>query len=136
MTRSTSDVAVCCSNDSVSSRVRCCSASNSRTFSIAITALVGESRDQLDLLVGKGPNLGTRQGQDTHRDALAQQRDAEHRAVGTQLLRLLKGVIRIDFERHGYERFCPQAGPAPVHVPRPAVIGCTCVVSARVPESP
>ncbi len=38
MTRSTSEVAVCCSNDSVSSRVRCCSASNSRTFSIAITA--------------------------------------------------------------------------------------------------
>ena len=38
MTCSTSDVAVCCSSDSVSSRVRCCSASNSRTFSIAITA--------------------------------------------------------------------------------------------------
>ena len=38
MTRSTSDVAVCCSNDSESSRVRACSASNSRTFSIAITA--------------------------------------------------------------------------------------------------
>src|SRR3984893_9320582 len=33
-----SAVAVCCSRDSVSSRVRCCSASNSRTFSIAITA--------------------------------------------------------------------------------------------------
>ena len=38
MTFSTSDVAVCCSNASESSRVRCCSASNSRTFSIAITA--------------------------------------------------------------------------------------------------
>ena len=38
MTWSTSDVAVCCSSDSVSSRVRCCSASNSRVFSIAITA--------------------------------------------------------------------------------------------------
>ena len=38
ITRSTSDVAVCCSSDSHSSRVRCCSASNSRTFSIAITA--------------------------------------------------------------------------------------------------
>ena len=38
MTRSTSAVAVCCSSDSVSSRVRCCSASNSRTFSMAITA--------------------------------------------------------------------------------------------------
>ena len=34
----TSDVAVCCSSDSESSRVRCCSASNSRTFSMAMTA--------------------------------------------------------------------------------------------------
>ena len=38
MTLSTSAVAVCCWSASVSSRVRCCSASNSRTFSIAITA--------------------------------------------------------------------------------------------------
>ena len=38
MTRSTSEVAVCCSSASDSSRVRACSASNSRTFSIAITA--------------------------------------------------------------------------------------------------
>ena len=38
MTRSTSDVAVCCSSDSVSSRVRCCSASNNRTFSMAMAA--------------------------------------------------------------------------------------------------
>jgi hypothetical protein len=38
MTLSTSDVAVCCSSDSVSSRVRACTSSNSRTFSIAITA--------------------------------------------------------------------------------------------------
>jgi hypothetical protein len=38
ITPSTSAVAVCCSSASESSRVRCCSASNSRTFSIAITA--------------------------------------------------------------------------------------------------
>ena len=38
MTCSTSELAVCCSNDLVSSCVRCCSASNSLTFSIAITA--------------------------------------------------------------------------------------------------
>ena len=38
MTLSTSDVAVCCSSDLVSSRVRCCSASNKRTFSMAMTA--------------------------------------------------------------------------------------------------
>jgi hypothetical protein len=38
MTPSTSDVAVCCSSASLSSRVRACTSSNSRTFSIAITA--------------------------------------------------------------------------------------------------
>ena len=38
MTLSTSEVAVCCSNASVSSRVRCCSASNSRTLSMAMAA--------------------------------------------------------------------------------------------------
>jgi hypothetical protein len=38
MTLRTSDVAVCYSSDSVSSRVRCCSAANNRTFSIAIAA--------------------------------------------------------------------------------------------------
>src|SRR5262249_40359310 len=37
-TLSTSDVAVCCSKDSESSRVRACTSSNSRTFSMAITA--------------------------------------------------------------------------------------------------
>ena len=38
MTFSTSEVAVCCSSASVESRVRACTSSNSRTFSIAITA--------------------------------------------------------------------------------------------------
>ena len=38
MTRSTSEVAVCCSSASLSSRVRACTSSNSRTFSMAITA--------------------------------------------------------------------------------------------------
>jgi hypothetical protein len=38
MTSSTFDVAVCCSSDSVSSCVRSCSASNSRTFWIAMIA--------------------------------------------------------------------------------------------------
>ena len=38
MTLSTSEVAVCCSSASVSSLVRACTSSNSRTFSTAITA--------------------------------------------------------------------------------------------------
>src|SRR4051812_6524351 len=38
MTWSTSEVAICCSRDSLSSSVRACTSSNSRTFSIAMTA--------------------------------------------------------------------------------------------------
>jgi len=38
MTCNTSEVAVCCSSASDNSRVRACTSSNSRTFSIAITA--------------------------------------------------------------------------------------------------
>ena len=38
MTWRTSEVAVCCSSASESSRVRACTSSNSRTFSMAITA--------------------------------------------------------------------------------------------------
>ena len=53
MTCSTSDVAVCCSSDSVSSRVRCCSASNSRTFSIAMTAWSAKVGNQIDLLLAR-----------------------------------------------------------------------------------
>ena len=38
MTWSTSEVAVCCSSDSVNSFVRACTSANNRAFSIAITA--------------------------------------------------------------------------------------------------
>ena len=38
MTLKTSEVAVCCSNASVNSVVRACTSSNSRVFSMAITA--------------------------------------------------------------------------------------------------
>ena len=41
--------------DCVSSRVRACTSSNSRTFSIAITAWSAKVCDQLDLLVGERP---------------------------------------------------------------------------------
>ena len=52
-----SAVAVCCSSASASSRVRCCS-SNSRTFSIAITAWSAKVVDQLDLLFGERAHRG------------------------------------------------------------------------------
>ena len=51
MILSTSAVAVCCCKDSDRSRVRACTSSNRRTFSIAITAWSAKVVDQLDLLV-------------------------------------------------------------------------------------
>ena len=53
ITLSTSLVAVWYSSDSVSSRVRACTSSNSRAFSMAITAWSAKVVDQLDLLVGE-----------------------------------------------------------------------------------
>ena len=49
MTFSTSAVAVCCCSASVRSRVRACTSSNSRTFSIAITAGSAKVCKKLDL---------------------------------------------------------------------------------------
>src|SRR6266478_5879022 len=70
MTCSTSEVAVCCSSDSVRSRVRACTSSNSRTFSMAITGLVGEGLDQLDLPLAEGPRLRSYHRQDADDNAL------------------------------------------------------------------
>ena len=53
ITLSTSAVAVCCWKDSARSRVRVCTSSNKRTFSIAITAWSAKFRNQLDLLFGE-----------------------------------------------------------------------------------
>ena len=49
MTFSTSAVAVCCCSASARSRVRACTSSNSRTFSIAITAWSAKVCNELDL---------------------------------------------------------------------------------------
>ena len=57
MTFSTSQVAVCCSSNSVRSSVRWRSSFSSRVFSMAMTACAAKFCDQLDLLVGKGPDL-------------------------------------------------------------------------------
>ena len=53
MTRRISPVAVCCSSASVTSRLRAWTSSNSRTFSMAMTAWSAKSLQQLDLLIGK-----------------------------------------------------------------------------------
>ena len=57
MTLSTSDVAVCCSSDSVRSSVRWRNSFSSRVFSMAMTAWAAKFLHQLDLLIGEGPDL-------------------------------------------------------------------------------
>ena len=64
MTCSTSEVAVCCSNDSVSSAVRWLrsvvrwrSSFSSRAFSMAMAAWAAKLCNQRDLLVGKGTHF-------------------------------------------------------------------------------
>ena len=60
MTFSTSEVAVCCSSASDSSRVRACTSSNSRTFSIAITAWSAKVVASSICFVGEGPHRAAR----------------------------------------------------------------------------
>ena len=57
--------------------------------------LVGEGRDQLDLLVGERPHLGARQRENADRHAFAQHRNAEHGAKTAQLLRFGERVFRV-----------------------------------------
>src|SRR5262249_53906762 len=57
--------------------------------------LVSESRYQLDLLFGERPDLRARQCQNADRDAFAQHRHAEDRAVAAQPLGLCPGVVRV-----------------------------------------
>src|SRR6266404_4273365 len=100
------------SSESESSLVRSCTCSNIRTLPMAITAvrldlieqsdifdrdrcLVGKSRDQFDLLLGKRTRLRARQGDYADRNALAQHRNGEHSAETTQSLRFGKGVVGV-----------------------------------------
>src|SRR6516225_7769596 len=68
--------------------------SNSRTFSID-RGLIGEGRDQLDLLVGERLYFRARQGEHADRNTLAQHWDAESCAVNSQPLCFDQGVFWI-----------------------------------------
>ena len=57
ITPNTSEVAVCCSSDSLKSSVRWRSSLSSRVFSMAMTAWAAKFCDQLDLFVGERPHL-------------------------------------------------------------------------------
>ena len=80
MTLSTSDVAVCCSSDSESSRVRACTSSNSRTLPIAITAWSAKVCSRAICLSLNGRTSVRRSTIDADALAFAQQWHAQHGA--------------------------------------------------------
>ena len=78
--RLTSPSASSSSTERASSRVRACTSSNRRTFSIAITRLIGELLQQLFLGLRHGSSLGPADDDDAERLALAQHRHTQHAA--------------------------------------------------------
>ena len=90
MTCSTSEVAVCCSSDSRKlARARLHLVEQPHVLD-RDHRLVGEGRDQLDLLVGERPHLGARQHDHADRNALAQERHAKDGAVAAKSLSFLR----------------------------------------------
>ena len=87
MTLKTSEVAVCCSSASVSSRVRACTSSNSRVFSMAITAWSAKVVTRSISLAVNGSTVRCTSPMTPIGVALAQQRDAEHAAIVSNPLR-------------------------------------------------
>ncbi len=81
MTRSTSEVAVCCSSDFGELGGARLHLVEQPHVLDRDHRLVGKGGDQLDLPVGERPNLVTRQDDHADRAAFAQQRNAENGPV-------------------------------------------------------
>src|SRR5262249_39384526 len=94
MTSSTLEVAVCCSSDSLSSRVRCCSASNSRTFSMAITAWSAKVFDQLDLVIRERFDFSLQNGDGPQKRLFTEHRNCHRGAVALLFDQIGKFIIR------------------------------------------
>ena len=85
MTLSTSEVAVCCSSDSVRSSVRWRSSLSSRVFSMAMTACAAKFCHQLDLLVGERSHLLAVDGNGANQIAFLEHRHDHQRPVPPSL---------------------------------------------------
>ena len=136
MTFSTSDVAVCCSSASVSSAVRACTSSNSRTFSIAITAWSAKVFSKLDLLVGERPHGSVRADARSRRSALPSRSSgrARWRAVAgrrCQLRRLVFGIGRAR-QAHGRSRLLEHGAARDWSRSIGAIGACACTRRAPV----
>src|SRR5215831_11298383 len=85
ITRSTSDVAVCCSSASDSSRVRCCSASNNRTFPDRNHRLISERLQQRNLALRELSSVGSCNRDRSNWVAIKQQRHCHDASIGYRL---------------------------------------------------
>ena len=136
MTCSTSDVAVCCSSASVSSRVRACTSSNSRTFSIAITAWSAKVVTSSICLSVKGhtevrPRPKTPIGVPSRSSGTP-----SHGAIAAELLCLAQLVLRIGMNiEHLYDGL-PSSKARPITLPRPGLNGVRSNSSLTFVEKP
>ena len=113
MTRNTSEVAVCCSKASVSSRVRACSASNRRAFSIAISAWsakVVTSSICFSVNGSTTPRISTMTRSPCPRAA----RNSEQRTIAAAVTGLAQGVFGLG-ERVDYMNRAPLERDAAAH---------------------
>ena len=109
MTLSTSAVAVCCCRDSLRSSVRWRTSSNSRTFSIAITAWSAKVVTRSICFCVNGSHALSGENDNADRFVLAQQRHAERSALTGQRDRFAHRVFGIggdvgDLHRVAFER--------------------------------
>ena len=105
---STSDVAVCCSSDSVSSRVRCWIGLEQPHILYRDHRLVGKRRYQLDFALRKRVNARARKSDDANRRTVTHERHANHRASPSNL-----GVLLFLVEQIGPRIVDP--GDLPAH---------------------
>ena len=90
MTCSTSEVAVCCSSDSVNSLVRACTSSNRRAFSIAITAWSAKVVTSSICFLVNGRTVGRCKVMTPIGRPFAHQRNRQHRSQAMVLASALK----------------------------------------------
>ena len=136
MTWRTSEVAVCCSKASESSRVRACTSSNSRTFSIAITAWSAKVVTSSICLSVKRPHGFALHDDDADRSSFAQKRDTEQGTETAELLAPKICVFRIskNVGDVNYLAFHQRSPDSRTPIDTGRVRGQECFVFARVPE--
>jgi hypothetical protein len=135
MTFNTSEVAVCCSSDSLNSRVRAWHFIKTSARFPLRSPLIGKGGDQLDLFLGEGANRAARQSKDPDKISFAQKRHAKHSVIAAKLLGLMQLIVRIGCA----SRICTVArlsAVRPITLPLPAFSANRVNSSHRAPDCP